>query len=43
MRSVGRIGVKALLYFEVLTTVALILSLVVVNVVHPGEGVNATR
>ena len=42
MRSVGRIGVKALVYFEVLTTIALILGLVVVNVVRPGEGVNAT-
>jgi aerobic C4-dicarboxylate transport protein len=42
MRSVGRIGVKALVYFEVLTTIALILGLVVANVVRPGEGVNAT-
>jgi aerobic C4-dicarboxylate transport protein len=42
MRSVGRIGVKALIYFEALTTIALILGLAVVNVVRPGEGVNAT-
>jgi aerobic C4-dicarboxylate transport protein len=42
MRSVGRIGVKALLYFEVLTSIALILGLAVVNGVRPGEGVNAT-
>jgi len=42
MRSVGRVGVKALVYFEVLTTIALILGLVVINVVRPGEGVNAT-
>lgn len=42
MRNVGRVGVKALIYFEVLTTVALILGLIVVNVVRPGEGVNAT-
>src|SRR5215210_7483273 len=41
MRSVGRVGVKALVYFEVLTTVALILGLVVINVLRPGEGVNA--
>src|SRR5919199_5078133 len=41
MRSVGRVGVKALVYFEVLTTVALIIGLVVINVLRPGEGVNA--
>jgi aerobic C4-dicarboxylate transport protein len=41
LKSVGRIGLKALIYFEVLTTVALILGLVVINVVHPGAGVNA--
>jgi len=41
MRRVGRVGVKALVYFEVLSTIALILGLVVINVVRPGEGVNA--
>ena len=41
MRSVGRVGVKAVVYFEVLTTVALIIGLVVINVVRPGDGVNA--
>jgi aerobic C4-dicarboxylate transport protein len=41
LKSVGRIGVKALVYFEVLTTIALILGLVVINVFRPGEGVNA--
>lgn len=41
LRSAGRIGVKALVYFEVLTTVALVLGLIVINVVRPGEGVNA--
>jgi aerobic C4-dicarboxylate transport protein len=41
LKSVGRIGLKALIYFEVLTTVALILGLVVINVVRPGAGVNA--
>ncbi len=42
MRSVGRIGVKALVYFEILTTIVLVLGLVVVKVVRPGAGVNAT-
>ena len=41
MREVGRIGFKALLYFEVVSTMALVIGLVVVNVVQPGAGVNA--
>jgi aerobic C4-dicarboxylate transport protein len=39
-RSVGRVSVKALIYFEVLTTVALVIGLVVVNVVRPGSGLH---
>jgi aerobic C4-dicarboxylate transport protein len=38
LRRVGRIGFKALVYFEVLTTLALVLGLVVVNLVQPGAG-----
>jgi aerobic C4-dicarboxylate transport protein len=41
LREVGKAGGLALLYFEVLTTVALAIGLVVVNVVRPGAGVNA--
>ena len=41
VKKVGRIGGKALLYFEVMTTVALVLGLVVMNVTKPGAGVNA--
>lgn len=41
MREVGRVGAKALLYFEVVTTLALVIGLVVVNVVQPGHGINA--
>ena len=40
MRSVGRLGLKALIYFEAGTTVALVLGLVVGNVVQPGAGLN---
>ena len=40
MKEVGRVGVKALIYFEVLTTIALLLGLIVVNVVQPGVGIN---
>ena len=39
MKKVGRIGWKALLYFEVVTTFALIIGLLVVNFVQPGAGV----
>lgn len=41
MKKVGRIGLKALLYFEVVSTLALAIGLVVVNVVRPGAGINA--
>jgi aerobic C4-dicarboxylate transport protein len=38
LRHVGRIGLKALIYFEVLTTLALLIGLVVANTVKPGAG-----
>src|SRR5687768_7627206 len=38
MKKVGRFGVKALLYFEVLTTVALLIGLLLVNLLQPGKG-----
>lgn len=41
LRGVGRIGGKALIYFEAVTTLALVLGLVVMNVLKPGEGVDA--
>jgi aerobic C4-dicarboxylate transport protein len=41
MRKVGRVGVKALIYFEVITTVALVIGLLVVNWIQPGAGINA--
>ncbi len=40
MKKVGRVGLKALIYFEVMTTVALIIGLVVVNLWQPGAGMN---
>jgi aerobic C4-dicarboxylate transport protein len=40
MARVGRVAVKALVYFEVLTTVALVIGLVAVNLLRPGEGMN---
>ena len=40
LKKVGRVGGKALLYFEVMTTVALIVGLVLAFVIRPGEGMN---
>jgi len=40
MKKVGRVGLKALIYFEVLTTIALVVGLIVVNIVQPGAGMN---
>ncbi|MEI8088278.1 MAG: dicarboxylate/amino acid:cation symporter [Opitutaceae bacterium] len=41
LKKVGRVGGKALLYFEIVSTLALIIGLVVVNVFAPGAGVHA--
>ena len=38
LKKLGRVGAKALLYFEVVSTFALIIGLVVVNVLQPGTG-----
>lgn len=38
IKTMGRIGVKAMVYFEVLTTIALFLGLAAVNLARPGEG-----
>ncbi|MFD1138166.1 cation:dicarboxylate symporter family transporter [Paenibacillus urinalis] len=40
IKTVGRIGGKALIYFEVVTTIALIVGLVAANVMKPGQGMN---
>jgi aerobic C4-dicarboxylate transport protein len=41
MRKVGRVGGKAILYFEIVSTLALLIGLVVGNVVKTGDGFNA--
>jgi aerobic C4-dicarboxylate transport protein len=43
LKKVGRVGGKALLYFEIVTTFALAIGLVVVNVTRPGSGLAATN
>ena len=40
MKKVGRVGGRALIYFEIVTTLALAIGLLVVNVVQPGKGVD---
>ena len=40
LRKLGRVGVKALFYFEVVSTLALAIGLIVVNVLKPGAGFN---
>ncbi|MGM1019183.1 MAG: dicarboxylate/amino acid:cation symporter [Bacillota bacterium] len=43
MKKVGRIGGKALLYFEIVTTIALAIGLIVVNLVRPGAGIDVSK
>lgn len=40
MKKVGRVGGKALLYFEIVSTLALFVGLIAGNLVHPGTGLN---
>ena len=40
MARVGRVAIKAIVYFEVMTTIALIIGLLAVNIMQPGTGMN---
>src|SRR5947209_13761961 len=40
MKKVGKTGGLALLYFEIVSTVSLIIGLIIVNLVHPGTGMH---
>ena len=40
LKKIGRVGVKTLLYFEVVSTIALIIGLIVGEVLQPGKGFN---
>jgi aerobic C4-dicarboxylate transport protein len=42
LRRAGKVGLRALVYFEVVTTLALVIGLVVANTFHPGAGLHAT-
>jgi len=39
-KKVGRVGLKAILYFEVVTSLALVIGLVVINILKPGSGMH---
>jgi aerobic C4-dicarboxylate transport protein len=41
-KQAGRVGVKALVYFEVVSTIALVIGLLVVNLLRPGDGIHAS-
>ncbi len=41
LKRVGRVGLKALIYFEVLTTLALVIGLLVANIAEPGAGMHS--
>ncbi|MEO8582373.1 MAG: C4-dicarboxylate transporter DctA [Flavitalea sp.] len=43
MNKVGKVGLKALIYFEIVTTLALLVGLITANVIKPGEGVHFTK
>ena len=43
LKRVGRVGLKAFVYFEVVTTLALAIGLVVMHLVRPGEGIDAAQ
>src|SRR5215217_8405237 len=41
LKKLGRVGGKGLIYFEVVTTFALIIGLIVANLIKPGQGISA--
>jgi len=40
MKTAGKVGLKAIIYFEVVTTIALIIGLIIVNLLQPGTGMH---
>lgn len=43
MKSLGKLGGKTLLYFEIITTIAIVVGLFIANVFHPGTGVDRSQ
>src|SRR5229473_4508919 len=42
LKAVGRLALKSIIYFEIVTTLALLLGLAAVNLVRPGDGIQLT-
>jgi proton glutamate symport protein len=42
-KTLGRIGIKTIVYFEIVTTIAIVLGLVIGNVLHPGTGMDMSQ
>lgn len=42
LKKVGKLGAKALLYFEIVTTLALVIGILVANIIRPGDGVTTS-
>src|SRR5215218_2036654 len=40
LKKVGRVGGKGFIYFEIVTTIAIIIGLIVANIIKPGVGIN---
>lgn len=43
MKKVGKVGIKAIIYFEIVTTLSLIIGLFVVNLIQPGAGIDVSK
>lgn len=43
IKQVGKLGGKTILYFEIVTTIAIIVGLLIANMVHPGTGINMSE
>jgi aerobic C4-dicarboxylate transport protein len=43
LKKVGKVGGKALLYFEIVTTIALFVGVIVANIIRPGDGIPAAK
>lgn len=42
-KSLGRLGFKTILYFEIITTIAILVGLVAANILHPGSGIDMSQ
>ncbi|WP_410971225.1 cation:dicarboxylate symporter family transporter, partial [Salmonella sp. SAL04269] len=42
-KSLGRLGFKTILYFEIITTIAILVGLFAANIFHPGSGIDMSQ